>query len=246
MTALDAVCDSVGCSWRLESGPPRILRLRPRKGGQKGDAAALPLTVQFQDLSRIEALKRLASKAGLEVQVKGTLIGSVAMRMEGVTLGTALQALCEPAGCHWSLDRERPSLLNVIAREITNGAPGGSRSKAEELKEKLQLPLTLSLREASSAVVLRSFGNVLGCRVEVDPKVDGTVTVELQDISVAQAMDQVCSQMQCRWRLERKGPTVTLIFEKKEAFPSPATSPAGAGREAMPNSSRLRPKLAAT
>ncbi|MCH9650690.1 MAG: hypothetical protein K0U98_20835 [Deltaproteobacteria bacterium] len=220
-TALDAVCESAGCNWSLVGGPPRVLKIEADPRGASEEGVGERLEVAFVDLPRAEALRLLVGTAGLEAGIEGELTGSLSMNLQGVTLGTALKALCEPVGCLWRFAKKSTPPIFVFPRSLgdrteeiaTADARAIELAEASGIEEKLRTPLSLSLRDAPLSAVLKSFGNILGCGVSIAPGLEASVTVELDKVPAADALDKVCLLVNCRWRFSAEGEP-TLFVEK--------------------------------
>ncbi len=61
-------------------------------------------------------------------------------------------------------------------------------------------PISLSLAQAKVTDVLRSFASILGGRLDIEPGIEGRVTIELQQVPWGAALDRVCRQqtLDCR------------------------------------------------
>lgn len=220
-TALDAVCETAGCSWSLVGGPPRVLKIEPDTRAESEGGVEERLEVAFVDLPRAEALRLLVGEVGLEAGIEGELSGSLSMNLKGVTLATALKALCEPVGCLWRFAKRSTPSISVFPRTLGDrtdqavdmDAMAIELAEASGIEEKLRTPLSLSLRDASLSAVLKSFGNILGCGVSVAPDLEAPITVELDNVPAADALDKVCLLVGCRWRFSAQGDP-TLIVEK--------------------------------
>lgn len=210
MTAMDAVCESVGCRWSLEGGFPRQLRFRKEEwkpaGPEESTRLSEPLTLSLRDAEVRQVLKSFGKILQREVVFAQPVKGTVSFELNNVTLRTALTAVCQSARCRWELVDERILISETVRRE-----------QASEARERLQRPLTLSLAEAPIKAVLDSYAKILGVSLRLAPGVAGNVTVELQDVAAEKALDEVCTMAQCRWRLEGDGQgETTLVVEPAE------------------------------
>src|SRR5262245_39897366 len=62
--------------------------------------------------------------------------------------------------------------------------------------------IDISLHDASVVETFRSFGELMGANVVVDPALRGPVTIELKHVRVRTLLDAVCESIGCRWTLE--------------------------------------------
>lgn len=70
-------------------------------------------------------------------------------------------------------------------------------------QEVLKARLSLSYQSAPVATVLHALANVIGARLQLDPRVVGSVTLELRGVSAETVLRAVCEGTGCRWRLEQ-------------------------------------------
>lgn len=63
--------------------------------------------------------------------------------------------------------------------------------------------------------VLKTFSEILSMEVELDPRITGTVTFELENTPVGQALDQICATANCEWKVDTAGKNPVLRFAAK-------------------------------
>lgn len=66
---------------------------------------------------------------------------------------------------------------------------------------RLDEPIDISLHDAKLVEVLRMVASMIEADLQLAPSVEGTVTVELEDVSVDMFLDRLCSIGGCRWQL---------------------------------------------
>jgi hypothetical protein len=64
--------------------------------------------------------------------------------------------------------------------------------------------------------VLQTFGQILSVDADVDPRITGTVTFELEAIPVDQALDKVCQMAGCEWKIDSAGANPVLRVTAKK------------------------------
>ncbi|MDH3684078.1 MAG: type IV pilus secretin PilQ, partial [Acidimicrobiia bacterium] len=110
----------------------------------------------------------------------------------------------EPAGAPEGLEASYES------RDLTDTVTSGYEGE----------PLTMTLREADIKDVLRSFAQISGLNVVVQPGVEGSVTVELTDVPWDQALDIILKTNGLNYQLEgnimRIAPVEVLRAEAEE------------------------------
>lgn len=117
-TALEAACESLGTSWRIEDGKLIVEHASPppRPVGALLDET-VGISLVEAEVSKVVA--PMAHMAGIEVEIDGDL-GSqrVSIEMEQGTFREALERLCEAASCTWSLEeRSEATVLTLRPRE---------------------------------------------------------------------------------------------------------------------------------
>lgn len=124
------------------------------------------------------------------------------------------------------------TLLTLAAggAEASAAAPATPASAAPSgLDERIDM----QLEEADVQQVLASFGAIVSMEADVDPAIEGEVTIELHNVRAATALTAVCESVGCRWRIEDG----RLTIEKDpEAPPAPR---AATGRAEGPSAERL-------
>lgn len=84
----------------------------------------------------------------------------------------------------------------------------------EEGAAGVDLPLNVQLADAKGMEVLTSMAHVLEAKLAVEAGLEGSVSLDLEGTTVADAMDAVCEQMGCRW-LDLKGsPRVLRVLRR--------------------------------
>ncbi len=136
-----------------------------------------------------------------EVVIDPALDGELDIRLENVRVETVLNAACDSMGCVWSL--EEGVLRFEEAVPVEEEAPPLGLDEA----------IDMALEDASVRQVLESFGSSLGVEARIDEQVGGTVTVQLENVPIRQALDQVCKMAGCRWTLDEREAGKVLRFE---------------------------------
>lgn len=102
MTALDAACESVGCRWQLRGGDDPILELLAREPIESPTALQAPISIDLEGASIVDVLASFGKISGHEVEIDPGLDSKVTLGIQNVSVGTALRAVCESAGCTWT------------------------------------------------------------------------------------------------------------------------------------------------
>jgi hypothetical protein len=156
------------------------------------DALARRVSLDLEEVEVVSAFRSLEHSLGLAVEVDPRVDARVTIRVQGVSVRTALTAICESVGCRWELRRGTPPAVTVAPAPAPPAAPAG----------RLDSDVSLDLKAAAAADVLRSFAEILGVELESDPGLAARpVTAALRSVSVRDALDRVCAAIACRWRL---------------------------------------------
>lgn len=108
-----AVCESVGCLWRIEDDVLRVTKdpdvpegRGPSSGRAESPSAAKldePIDMELRDADLHQTLAAFASITGLEVEVDDALDGRVTIHLQDTPVRQALDAVCDVQDCHWEL-----------------------------------------------------------------------------------------------------------------------------------------------
>lgn len=152
--------------------------------------------------------RSFAKIMGAEAVVSPEIKGMVTVELQNVRVRTLLDAVCESIGCRWELAAGNPPKLRVSPAP----APTQSSHRMDE-KE----PIDLKVTEAKAREVLRVFAQILGAEPDIAPAISGTVTVDLEDTPWDQALDAVCGQLDCEWRLSEGEKKVLRVSPRKRS-----------------------------
>ncbi len=119
-TTLDAICESVGCRWRVleamtEPGRPQLIVTPLPDAPRKEERVELDTVVvlKFRDARASEVLFAIASIARLRLEVPPEIDTSILVTIEVLNqpLRLGLDAVCERLSCSWDvLEGEKPVL----------------------------------------------------------------------------------------------------------------------------------------
>jgi hypothetical protein len=82
------------------------------------------VSLAFEYAYPIDVFEFLAGSQGCRLSLDPAISAKVSIRLEGVRLRTALDALCESAGCRWQLDGDK---LSVVALPASGRNAGVSK-----------------------------------------------------------------------------------------------------------------------
>jgi type II secretory pathway component GspD/PulD (secretin) len=196
MTALDAICESGSCGWRLTGRHPRLLEVAPAEPLLEAAADPLdqPIKLSLKEAHIGDVFSTVSKLAQWDLETDGELEGSVTLSFKGVSLRTALNMVCESAGCVWELGED--GVLQVVYADPETPAAG-----IEEVSARLEQPVTLRLNNADVGKVLENLGKLIGCELLVSAEVTGPVTVDLEGAATHEVLTRVCEAVGSRWIL---------------------------------------------
>lgn len=112
-TALTAVCESVGCRWRIEDGrltiekdpdaPPAPRAATGRAEGPSAERLATPIDLELEDADLRQVLQAFGSIVQARVEIDETLEGEVTIQLHDTPVRQALDAVCRVHDCAWEL-----------------------------------------------------------------------------------------------------------------------------------------------
>ena len=111
-TALNAVCEGLGCRWRLVAeGSPRLVVEPERSRSPKEDKAAAsetplterPVTLETEKTPAVDVLLAITKLYGLTMQIDHGLEGTVTVSIRDRPLRDALDEICQQVDCRWTV-----------------------------------------------------------------------------------------------------------------------------------------------
>ena len=148
----------------------------------------ISISLRGADITVVAA--SFAHMTASRLEIDPAVGGTIDLKVHDVTWMTALDAACEGVGCRWQLSGGHPRVLRL--------SPRGEVEHTDDL----DTPISLDLEEAALADVLASFGQIGGHEVEIEPGLDGKVTLGIRNVSVRTALRAVCESVGCVWEEE--------------------------------------------
>ena len=72
-----------------------------------------------------------------------------------------------------------------------------------QAQEQLKLRMSLSYQGAAANQVFEALASVLGCRLQLDKRVTGSVTLDVRNVTAETVLRAVCESVGCRWRIDK-------------------------------------------
>jgi protein TonB len=165
-TALNAICESVGCRWH-QQGNRLIVEARTetvtimeatekgeqfsRRGGNlmnytvSGLEGELPFDITWSPVDVHTAFYMLARMLDAQVEVAPALNGrKLAVTIKAATMSQAFDAVCRVAGCRWQLVEKPKRVVRVTERGQETAAPSASDRVYERDEAGLKPPVAIS------------------------------------------------------------------------------------------------------
>jgi hypothetical protein len=100
-TALDAICDTAACSWRLEG---TTIKVTP--SGTSAASSLPPLvSLALEEVAVADVFRALGAAVGVQVVIEGRIERPpVTVKFTNAQTSAVLDHLCKTAGCTWEFD----------------------------------------------------------------------------------------------------------------------------------------------
>ena len=200
-TALDAVCESIGCAWKVEKGSLRVDAQAGRGVDERLDRLKqrverrLPPSMKFEGIPLREVLAALSKAGGDRFTASDADAGRiVTVDLGGYTVGDALTHLMKAAGCssghvQWSPAASADAVLDLqLSCGGVRAPAGGDRDQGERI---------YSVSEGITAPVEIRNVRPVYTKAAMDAKIQGQVDVEfviqkdgtVGDVRVTRSLD---------------------------------------------------------
>jgi len=161
------------------------------------------ISIELAGASAVDVFNSFAALVSAEPDLDPDLEGEVTVQLTDVSARTTMNAVCEMLNCKWWITEGPPRLLRV--KNL-----GATDPEATEPAGDLDTEVSLSLEDAPVEEVFKSFAQVGNWKLNLQKP---TVSVELADTPIRQALDEVCAQVDCTWSLDMTGDRGVLRIE---------------------------------
>lgn len=191
-------------------------------GPRLEDKVRQRIDLDLVEASAPDVFASFARMLGAELDLSPAVTGKVTVRLQNVMLETALDAVCDSIGCRSELRwGEVPSLriLPVVPQSPDLISPA--------VRQSLDSPVSVSLKDAAAMDVLVSLSRMLSAELEIQGGSSQTVTLELQGVPASQALDALAAILKVDWDLREengdgKARRVLWISPRKAIPPIPS------------------------
>lgn len=110
--------------------------------------------------------------------------------------------------------RRKPIVPSVLAAAVILLASGPAATGGDGFDERI----TLDLEDAPLREVFAIYEEILNLGLDVDPAIDGTITISFENVTVRTSLNAICESAGCRW--ERvDGDPATLRIDRDASTP---------------------------
>jgi hypothetical protein len=163
------------------------------------------INLNLKDAALSDVFNTFKTLLGVEIRIVCAGDRKISIVFDNLTVRTSLNAICESAGLHWSLEETHPPVLRIECEDKTTAncmKPGDS--------------FNFSLKNLSFNTFLKLASDVFEAELILDGKLSGKqISLELKNVSIQEALDVVCHQAGAKWHM-RLGEHRALIVEAAE------------------------------
>ena len=157
----------------------------------------IDLNVTDADAGKLFQTVGQLTGARVELDPRFQSARKISIRIDNVTLRTALTAICESLGCRW---RTRDGAIFV--EPVRTG---------DRTVNALDAKIDLKITGADLHEVMDTIAQILGADLAFDEALSrGKLTLELEQETVAATLDAACAQAGCKWKLVTRDPKPML------------------------------------
>jgi len=167
------------------------------------------INIALREATPEDTFRSFAKVLNAEVEVAPSVKTKVTVELRNVRVRTLLDAICESISCRWELQPGAPP--NPPKLQVWPAPPGREKAPVRTVVDE---PIDLRVTNADGRDVLKTFGEILSAKVEVDPAIAGTLSLDLEAAPCGQALDKVCLALGCDWVL-LEGPPRSLRVTAK-------------------------------
>jgi type II secretory pathway component GspD/PulD (secretin) len=164
------------------------------------------ISIQLKNALPAEVFESFGQLTGMPTVVDPTVSRHLSIGLENVRVKTALDATCESLDCRWEVQN---------GKLVITALPGGDRKPPA--KTEPTEAISIKVVNADLQNLLKTFGQLVGAEVVLDPALTGKISVDLPNTPWDKGLDTVCKQAGCTWSLtdgEKGGKKVLRVTTK--------------------------------
>ena len=152
--------------------------------GSPADPLQSRVTIDYRESPAANVIGDLAAAAGLKVQIGSGTMRPVTVTLTNVTLGTALNAVCENASCVWRLQGTL-SVTPVPSNRIAS----------------LPAVVSFEVRDTPLSGFFRALAAAMDVPLTIDPGLSSEpyYNWKFTNTRTADALNLVCGMNNCQW-----------------------------------------------
>ena len=159
------------------------------------------ISLDFENARAADVMKAIASAASMSLEMTDEM-PPVTITVTNVRVRTALDAVCETAGCKWVVTEGTPPVLKVGRTRV---------SPKLEIKSNVSVHLKPALFEQA----FRTLASYLSVEIVIEGKLPvKSVTLQVKEGTTSTLLDALCKAAQCTWRIDPEGKR--LVISAKE------------------------------
>ena len=144
-----------------------------------------PMSLDLKKVAVESILNTFARATASRLERDPAVSGAITFQFDHLSWETALNAICESAGCDWQLEQHgTEKVLRVVP----------ARGAAEESDR-----ITLKLKSAPAREVFSALAKIQELELELDPTVEGELTLSFERVTADTMMDALCENVGCAW-----------------------------------------------
>ena len=176
------------------------------------------MSVTYQGAAASSVFQAVANVLGVRLQLDAAVSGTVTLDVRNVSIETVLRAVCESIGCRWRIDKG----TLVVDRDPAAVAQGQNDPLAEiSVSDVFQdKHVDIQWNDASVDAAIKALARILSAESVVDRALmDKRISLNLSKGSARAALNAICEQAGCRWRLIEEPKRVLRVIEAPPSKP---------------------------
>jgi TonB family protein len=176
------------------------------------------MSVTYQGATAGSVFQAVADVLGFRLQLDAAVSGTVTLDVRNVSIETVLRAVCESIGCRWRIDKG----TLVVDRDPAAVAQGQNDPLAQiSVSDVFQdKHVDIQWNDASVEAAIKALARILGAEPVVDRALmDKRISLSLSKGSAGAALNAICQQAGCRWRLTDSPKRLLRVVEAPPSKP---------------------------
>ena len=166
------------------------------------------VTISYQNAAATDVLFALGRAGDLRTNMTTSPLLPVTVTLTNVKLRTALDAVCQNAGCYWQVEKAGPLYPDILLMRIR---------ALEEPLASIPKTVSLALNRTPVSAVFRALAAALNVTLVLETELaEGrSSNWDLQDASTSGVLDLLCDIGNCSWELNEKNRTLRVFARKR-------------------------------